>query len=336
MCKKTQIGVVLQQHYNNPKQLGFDIFNCVLKLNLNQIDCILFDIRDINGRLFIDVDSDQGIPQRAFFPYFNQLRKLCLENNITLYLGIPCFHNAIIDYDNVVLKDHSVISGRICPSSIRHRKETIDFLKTVERKYNKVLFFLPFFRYPPLSRGLSCFCENCKMQWKNRYKTELTEADIINDFNTFNQWQDIKNENMYQFIKQIKEETGYYLAPEIDIDPTRGLYEGVSINDCQNINELNEYVDEYIIHFYDKSGYQVLKKDLQSQNGIINSYSFFRYLYSCRKPYSLFFWNNEPVFEEIKTKYSVAEKVNAKTVFYLVNDKEVNVINELLDWRHKT
>ena len=55
MDDMVKIGAVLQQHYNNPKQLGFDIFNCILKLDLNRLDSIIFDIGDISGRLFIDI-----------------------------------------------------------------------------------------------------------------------------------------------------------------------------------------------------------------------------------------------------------------------------------------
>ena len=235
MSNRVKIGAVLQQHYNNPKQLGYDIFNCILNLNLNSIDCIIFDIRDISGRLFIDIETDQGIPQKSFFPYFNQVWKLCEEYRIKIYFGIPCFHNAMIDYDNIVFHNGTVMSGRVCPSSNKHKEKTIEFFKAVHEKYNNTMFFLPFYRYPPLSRGLSCFCHNCKQKWDSVFGNDLPYEQIVRDFSVFNQWQDYKAEIMFRFIKELKENTNYYIAPEIDIDPARGLFEGIQLNDCQEI-----------------------------------------------------------------------------------------------------
>lgn len=325
-----KIGAVLQQHYNNPKQLGFDIFNCILQLNLDKLDSIIFDIRDISGRLFIDIPTDQGIAQKDFFPFFNQVWKLCLENNIQMYFGIPCFHNTIIDYDNIVFKDGTRMQGRVCPSSHRHLRKTIELFKAIHDKYSEVKFFLPFYRYPPLSRGLSCFCKNCKSKLEAVFGSDYLNIDIANDFTAFNKWQDIRTENMYRFIKKLQENTGVYLAPEIDIDPVRGLFEGIMLNDCQDTRKMNPYVDEYIVHFYDKSGYTALLKDLSSQSELINSYSFFRELYKNQKHYSLFYWNNGDGYEEYKVKYKIASKVQADTVFFLVNAQQVNALNELL------
>ena len=330
MKSEIKIGVVLQQHYHNPKQLGFDIFECILNLDLDRLSSIIFDIRDITGRLFIDIATDQGIPQKDFFPYFNQIWKLCTEKKILLYLGVPCFHNSIIDYDNIVFKDGTVMQGRVCPASEIHLKKTIDFFKTVYKKYSNINFFLPFYRYPPLSRGISCFCSNCRKKWNDLYHSDYLKIDVSNDFGLFNKWQDMRIENMYSFIKNLKEETDFYIAPEIDIDPTRGLLEGILLNDCQDISKINPFVDEYIIHFYDKSGYAVLLKDAETQNGMINSYSFFRELYRNQKKYSLFYWNNGLEYEEYIFKYRIAEKIQADTVFYLVNSKQVNNINKLL------
>lgn len=328
-----KIGAVLQQHYNNPKQLGFDIFNCILRLDLSRLDSIIFDVRDINGRLFIDISTDQGIVQKDFSPFFNQIWKLCIEYNIQIYFGIPCFHNTIIDYDNIVFKDGTTMQGRVCPSSKRHLHKTVELFNAIHDKYNDVRFFLPFYRYPPLSRGISCFCKNCQRKLEAVFGSNYLDVDIENDFVAFNKWQDIRIENMYMFIKELQENTGVYLAPEIDIDPVRGLFEGIMLNDCQDTQKINPYVNEYIIHFYDKSGYSALLKDLTTQNEIINSYSFFRNLYKSHKPYSLFYWNNGDEYEEYKVKYKIASKIQADTVFFLVNAQQVNALNELLQRR---
>ena len=195
------------------------------------------------------------------------------------------------------------------------------------------MFFLPFYRYPPLSRGLSCFCGNCKKQWQELFGNTRSYKSIVKDFTVFNRWQDYKSENMIYFIKELKEKTNYYIAPEIDIDPVRGLFEGIQLNDCQEILAMNQFVDEYIVHFYDKSGYETMLKDLENQQGLINAYSFFRDLYKTQKKYSLFFWNNGTNFDEYKAKLSISESIMAETVFFLINSQQVTVLNKLIDWR---
>ena len=336
MKRGAKTGVVLQQHYNNPRRLGIDIFNTLLNLDLDNTDYVIFDVRDINGRVYIDIDLKNSIPQKEFWPFFRQMVRLCREKNVKIYFGLPGLHNATVDYDNIVLDNGEIFPGRICPSSERCRGEYIDFLEAVRQKYGgDCRIFLPFFRYPPATRGLSCFCSRCSAHMENIFGRKISAEDIVSDFQVYLKWQEYRCRNISEFIRGVKAATGLHLALEVDFDPVRNWELGIVQNDCQDLRLIKDHIDECIVHFYDKSGYARFSEDRNSSHKMISAYAFFRQLHDYNLKYSLFFWNNGDSYEEFQDKWEFACSVNAETVFFLVNENQTEYINRLNERRMK-
>ena len=332
-----QVGIVLQQHYNNPQRLGQENLKCLLNIDLNRLDFVIFDIKDISGRLFLDTTPLNlgNIVVYDYFPYIHQILELCKDYNIIIYLGIPCFHDETIKYANVMFADGTIFKGRICPSSSCYLDKFIKFLNNIEQTYTNYRFFLPFFRYPPASKGFSCFCDSCRNKWMKCYGYDAVYKNIIGDFRQNMQWHQFKCNNMEVFLATVRAKIKSYLAVEVDVDPVKDYGEGLYINDGQDIELLSKHVDEYIIHFYDKSGHKIFRESIWRNNGMDASFPIFFYLQKLQKKYSLFYWSNDNLDKSYIEKYRFANYIGAQTAFFLVNSNQTGCINKLLDWRSK-
>jgi len=329
------IGIILPQHYLNPKFLGIEHLKIISTIPLNKISSVIIDVKDIFGLLYLNIDIDNRSNwkfNKPYISYFNEITKICDEYTIKKVFGIPCLYdNSIYDKSMLVKNEYGkILPGRICLNNAEYKEKLIELINKIYKRYSNDTFFLPFLRYLPFNKfGFNCVCDNCKRKYFNDFSRELNTDLIRNDINEFRNWVLWRCEQISDFIIDMRKNFSINAkyAIEIDIEPIKYLNEGILINDGHNYKILSKCVDEFIIHYYDSS-------NIPSEHLICNDTAFNISIFNIAdimnegKPVSLFFWNINS-YDDFKKKYLLARKINPDFAYFLLFSNQIKYFNNL-------
>jgi hypothetical protein len=332
----TSTGIVLPQHYDNPDSLGIEHLKIVSSSPISQLDALLVDIKDVFGNVFFKTKSPfyKNRLLTRYTSYFREIMAACEDHDVVRYFGIPGLYDAGVENSAWCMRNAKgeAIQGWLCPNSSQYVEHLTDLLREVAKFYPGSRIFLPFLRFRPIAdEGFTCFCERCKKLYKDRFDKQLSVTALKKDPASFSRWVGWRCERISQFLDELMKglkETGCKLALEIDIDPERHFDLGIKVNDGHDLQKLADSVDEFVVHFYDRSK-PPSKPQIGSELGWNVAALSMERLRRLGKPISLFSWGITSR-SDLHDRVAMAETIEPERAFYLLFPNQIAWLDDIL------